>query len=255
MYEQLKLLINEERLILPKDSPYKELLKDELNQLELQNGTRIDHPKGGCFVGETRIPLLDGSRPMISELDGKEVWVYSYSLEGEVDPGKARGKKTKETKELIDVILDSGATIRCTPDHRFMMKDGDYIEAQNITLELTQLMSMEGICEVIDTISVTLEEPVTVYDLEVDEWHNFALCSEVIVHNSKDLADCVSAIAWHITGNEVNGAPFSVARSFNRPDPDPRALDMNPAGEESFLNRGSVRNRWMRDYYYGKNAS
>lgn len=47
IYEQLRFIINEGRLILPRDSPVKDLAKDELNQLELINGTKIDHPKGG----------------------------------------------------------------------------------------------------------------------------------------------------------------------------------------------------------------
>ena len=253
MYEQLKLLINEGRLILPKNSPYKELLKDELNQLEVTNGIRIDHPKGGCFVGDTRIPLLDGSRPMISELEGKEVWVYSCSPEGKIVSGKAKGRKTKEVSKLVDVVLDSGAVVRCTPEHRFMMKNGEYIEAQNIIHGLTQLMSTGETHRVRNIIPVILYEPVAVYDLEVDYWHNFALCGGVFVHNSKDLSDCVAAICWHITGNETNDSTFGIARTFKKPELDPRSMQSSEDENDSFLNFGKARQRWLRDYY-GKNA-
>ena len=41
-------------------------------------------------------------------------------------------------------------------------------------------------------IPVHLPNPVPVYDLEVDRYHNFALCSGVFVHNSKDVADAVA---------------------------------------------------------------
>lgn len=40
-------------------------------------------------------------------------------------------------------------------------------------------------------IPVKLDTPVPVYDLEVDEWHNFALAAGVFVHNSKDVADAL----------------------------------------------------------------
>jgi len=140
IYEQLRFIINEGRLILPKDSPVKDLARDELNQLEITNGTKIDHPQGGCFVGDTRIPLLDGTRPMISELEGKEVYVYSCKPNGEVIPGKAKGRLTKYTKDLVDIILDNGSVVRCTPDHPFMMRNGEYIQARDIIPGLTRLM-------------------------------------------------------------------------------------------------------------------
>lgn len=46
MYENLRLLIHEGRLILPKDSPNKNLLLDELVRIQLIKGKKIDHPKG-----------------------------------------------------------------------------------------------------------------------------------------------------------------------------------------------------------------
>ncbi|MFN2481440.1 MAG: DNA gyrase subunit A [Pyrinomonadaceae bacterium] len=36
---------------------------------------------------------------------------------------------------MIEVTLDNGARIRCTPDHRFMLRDGSYQEAQHLTPE------------------------------------------------------------------------------------------------------------------------
>ena len=35
----------------------------------------------GCVTGDTKIPLLDGTSPSISELVGREVWVYSVDTE------------------------------------------------------------------------------------------------------------------------------------------------------------------------------
>ncbi|MFH2231899.1 MAG: HNH endonuclease, partial [Patescibacteria group bacterium] len=41
-------------------------------------------------------------------------------------------------------------------------------------------------------IPVHLKQAVPVYDLEVDEHHNFALSSGIFVHNSKDVSDAVA---------------------------------------------------------------
>jgi hypothetical protein len=66
IYEQLQTMLNEGRVILPKDSPVKELAKDELNQLELINNTRIDHPKNGSK------DLADGIASVVWHLTGDE---------------------------------------------------------------------------------------------------------------------------------------------------------------------------------------
>jgi len=44
---------------------------------------------------------------------------------------------------------------------------------------------------------ITLSEPVPVFDLTVDEHHNFKLADGCYVHNSKDVAD---ALAGVVTG-------------------------------------------------------
>jgi intein/homing endonuclease len=141
IYDFTRKLVHEGRLILPKDSYWTALLKSEMMGIihDTERG-KIMHPPDGCFVGETRIPLLDGTRPMISELEGKEVWVYSAKPDGTIVPGKARGRKTKQVTELLDVVLDSGAVIRCTPEHPFMLRNGDYIKAEDIVPGFTRLM-------------------------------------------------------------------------------------------------------------------
>ena len=93
---------------------------------------KVDHPPDGCFVGDTRLPLLDGTFPTIAEVCDREVWVYSAKTDGNVVPGLARGRKTKEVTELVDVILDTGAVVRCTPEHRFLLRNGTYREAQQL---------------------------------------------------------------------------------------------------------------------------
>ena len=45
---------------------------------------------------------------------------------------KQRRRKLVSNAELVKVILDNGAEIRCTPDHKFMLRDGSFIEAENL---------------------------------------------------------------------------------------------------------------------------
>ena len=87
-----------------------------------------------CFTGDTKVPLLDGTERTLRDLAdgvaGLSFWVYSCDGEGNVVPGLAHSpRKTRRNAELLKVTLDNGETIRCTPDHPFMMRDGSYRQA------------------------------------------------------------------------------------------------------------------------------
>lgn len=136
-YELLKAALYEDRLLLYPYPP----LQDELRRLEHDRRRgKVDHPSAGCFSGDTRIPLLDGSIPTIAELAGKEAWVYSALPNGTIVPGKARGRLTKHVTEMVDVVLDSGAVERCTPEHLWMLRDGTYKEARALRSGIDRLM-------------------------------------------------------------------------------------------------------------------
>ena len=89
---------------------------------------------GGCFTGDTKISLLDGTETKIKDLVGlEEFWVYSCKEDGTVVPGRGHSARiTKYVKEILKVTLDNGEVIECTPDHRFMMRDGSYKEIKDI---------------------------------------------------------------------------------------------------------------------------
>ena len=86
----------------------------------------------GCFVGETLIPLVDGKFYQIRELADKnaEFIVYACTPTGKIVAAKANAKLTRKNAYLVKVILDNDEEIICTPDHQFMLRDGNYQEAQ-----------------------------------------------------------------------------------------------------------------------------
>jgi len=86
---------------------------------------------GGCFTGDTKIPLLSGEEVPIKELVNRdEFWLYSCTPDGEVMPGLGRfARVTKEVNELIEITLDNNEKIKCSTDHKFMMRNGNYKEA------------------------------------------------------------------------------------------------------------------------------
>lgn len=88
-----------------------------------------------CITGDTKIPLLDGTEYTIEELSKREkpYWVYSYDIEsGKVVPGKAIKTWKTGIKRCVEVILDNGEIIKCSYDHPFLTRDGQYIWAENL---------------------------------------------------------------------------------------------------------------------------
>ena len=183
------------------------VLVGELEQLEKNEAIqKIDHPSGGCFIGDTMVRLWNGMMIRIEDLDGMEVEVCSVSGDGGIVAGVARGRKTKETSELVDVVL-SGRVVRCTPEHLWMLWNGEYKEASSLVPGVDRLMSFGGSRVVMDVAHVNCGVPVPVYDLEVDGHHNFALECGVFVHNSKDVADSLAGVVFTLS-TQVTGRSF-----------------------------------------------
>ena len=94
---------------------------------------------GGCFDGDTLVALADGRslsfKDIVAEQAiGKEHFCYTIRDDGTVGIERIINPRiTKENAEVIKVTLDNGQTIICTPDHRFMLRDGSYKQAASLT--------------------------------------------------------------------------------------------------------------------------
>ncbi|MDO8519920.1 MAG: DNA gyrase subunit A, partial [Deltaproteobacteria bacterium] len=92
----------------------------------------------GCFTGDTRIRLADGSSKSFLELIedekiGKTDFTYTIKDGGQIAMAPIRAPRlTKKKAPIVCVTLDNGEKIKCTPDHRFMLRDGTYCEARNL---------------------------------------------------------------------------------------------------------------------------
>lgn len=89
---------------------------------------------GSCFTGDTMVPLLDGTEKSMEELSNQDIFeVYSVNPgTGFIEGAYAKCKKTKLKTEILEVTLDNGEKIKCTPDHRFMLRNGEYKEARDL---------------------------------------------------------------------------------------------------------------------------
>jgi len=92
-----------------------------------------------CLAGDTKISLLEGTTPTIQEMAenpykyiGKSTWSINEAT-GKLEVNRIKNvKKTRKNTQLVRVHLDNGEHIDSTPDHRFMLRDGEYKEAQHL---------------------------------------------------------------------------------------------------------------------------
>ena len=151
-------------------------------KLKNPNGLILGTP--GCFTGETKLLLPDGRKASFLELlaEKEEVFVNSFDFQKQ-ELVKARGydvRCTKEVTELVEVELENGETVRCTPDHWFLTQSAGYVEACNLKVGAKFIPEHE----VKAVRFLNLEEAVPVYDISVEGYQNFLLSCGVVVHNS-----------------------------------------------------------------------
>ena len=90
-----------------------------------------------CFAGDTRVALVDGSAPTIEEMaerheDGEMFWGYAMGPYGRITVALLDAPRYVGTEMLLEIILDNEETIRCTPDHEFLRRDGRLVQAADI---------------------------------------------------------------------------------------------------------------------------
>lgn len=151
-------------------------------KLKNPNGLILGTP--GCFTGETKLLLPDGRKVSFLELfaEKEEVFVNSFDFQKQ-ELVKARGydvRRTKEVTELVEVELENGETVRCTPEHWFLTQSAGYVEACNLKVGAKFIPEHE----VKAVRFLSLEEAVPVYDISVEGYQNFLLSCGVVVHNS-----------------------------------------------------------------------
>jgi DNA gyrase subunit B len=182
---------------------------------------------GGCFDGETLVALADGRslsfKQIIEEQEqGQKHFCYTIGHDGQIAIAPILNpRRTRQNAGVVRVTLDNEERLNCTPDHLFMLRSGDYLEAGALQpgtslMPLYRRQSDNNRAEIVwdphserwlpaqdsrvlpidserdavlnhnhRVLAVEdLEEHADVYDLEVPHTHNFALASGVFVHNS-----------------------------------------------------------------------
>lgn len=92
------------------------------------------HAREMCFAGDTQIAMADGSTRSISSLVGGDFEVRAFDRE-RIVRARATARMTARDLDTVHVMFSDGSRVECTPNHRFMLCDGAWVEARDLTNE------------------------------------------------------------------------------------------------------------------------
>ena len=136
-----------------------------------------------CFTGDTEVYTSDGL-VCIEEIQvGDSVWAYNPET-GETELKEVLNVWVKETDEILHVSTSDGETIDTTTNHPFYVEDKGWVAAGDLEIGDTLITADGDEVEVTDLELEKLAEPITVYNLEVADFHTYFVGEYgVLVHN------------------------------------------------------------------------
>lgn len=208
-----------------------------------------------CLHPSTQIKLLEGKSLSVEELykeflSGRtDLWVYSIDNEShDFRPGHISDVWISGyTDKFIKVTLDNGEVILTTPDHRYMLRDGSYLEAKYLTKGQSLMADYNH--SVISVEVIKLTNLVPVYDLTVDRYKNFLVSAGVVLHN------CYRFMYWadrngYLYGPPTPGtqAPPDIRNPNNSIGSTCKHLDLLLSNKQWLVKAASVVNAFIKAY-------
>ncbi|MBU2616262.1 MAG: intein-containing DNA gyrase subunit B, partial [Nanoarchaeota archaeon] len=169
---------------------------------------------GGCFSGETKVALADGRNLSFKDLvkenaEGKKNFCYTIKKNGSVGIEKIKSPRvTKKEVEVIKIILDKDEEIVCTPDHKFMLRDGSYKQAQNLTNEDSLMPLNRKISKIGGKITIDGYEMVW----SNNKWIFTHLLADDYNLGSGIYSEDQGSHKHHIDFNKLNNNPLNIVR-------------------------------------------
>lgn len=164
---------------------------------------------GYCFAAGTPVLLADGSRANIEHIT-KGQKILSYDHHAGVSCENKVVSVVRRTASRISRLLLAGAALFVTPEHP-LFANNEYTQAQHLHPG-DSILTAEGNYKKVESI-VTYDSAVTVYNLEVENAHNyFAGERALLVHNScgwLTIKNAVEESSFRIFHNKVINAALT----------------------------------------------
>jgi dCTP deaminase len=205
-----------------------------------------------CFRGDTRVALVDGTTPTLEEMarrtdNGELFWGYSIGPYGRIIVTLLESPRYIGRDSLLEVTLDTGDSIFCTPDHPFLGRDGRMINADQLRPGNALMPLYKQVARGYEMLYQPLDSHMYPTHRLADEWN---LRQGIY----QDLPD---THRHHLDGDRRNNRPWNIARMDSSehiryhnqqsygPDFDP---DEHSAAIREALERLSQDPEWREQY-------
>ena len=145
----------------------------------------------GCFSGETLVKTENGYRKIEDVKRGEKVYSYNI-LTGEQELKEVLElKRVYERGKTVKLRFEKGIELESTLSHNFMTTEGKWKKAEELEINESFYSEKYGIIKLKEKELLENASPKIMYDLEVEDNHNYLITEEdILVHND----DCPRAV-------------------------------------------------------------
>jgi len=171
----------------------------------------------GCFTGDTKVKLCDGRslsfKKLIKEQKaGKRHWAFSFNHDTrKIELVEIESPRlTRRKEKIIKITLDNKENIKCTLDHKFLLRNGLYKRAEDLKPG-DSLMSLNlKDCE--QEKNLKLKGYKMVYQPRIHDWEFVHRLADKWNLDRGVYDKSAGRIRHHIDFNKKNNNPINIIR-------------------------------------------
>ena len=160
-----------------------------------------------CFRGDTRVALVDGSSPTLEEMalrseSGEIFFGYSVGANGRIIVAQLEAPRHVGRDNLVEITLDNDQVIHATPDHLFMLRDGRWLPAAELSPNSSLMPLYRTFARGYEVVYQPINGHMLATHRLADEWN---LRHEIY-------ADLPGQHLHHIDHDRLNNNPWNIER-------------------------------------------
>ena len=170
-----------------------------------------------CLDENTEIKLLSGEVVTVKEMcdrftTGEDLWVYSTDDTGDFHAGHVTNVWCSgQSTEMIKVTLDNGTTISTTPNHQYMLRDGSYKRADDLTVGMSLMPLYFSYHNGYESVKSNSNTATTVFNSVYKQVANEYCADEIVDAQNRLLEDGSNSVHIHHKDfNKLNNAPSNL---------------------------------------------
>jgi DNA gyrase subunit B len=171
---------------------------------------------GGCFLASTKVKLADGRSLSMADLvveaeNGVQNYCFTVQTDGHIGMEKILFPRiTKSNANCIKITLDNNQEVVCTPDHKFMLRSGEYKEAKDLLITDSLMPLYSKFSSKKSTQSIDGYE--MVWDMKCDKYIYSHMLADFYNLKNQVYTTSLGNNRHHIDFKKLNNNPTNITR-------------------------------------------